>query len=98
MEKDKSILTKDTIGENLKKWRITKKVTIAILLVFLIHLVIDAIICMNMTYPHPMLGIDAYKWTEQFTVDLVFILIIWGIPLIIDVVFLIISCIKTKKN
>jgi len=81
----------------MKKWKIIKLVTIAVLIVFLIRLVIDAIICINMTYPHPMLGVDAYKWTDQFGVDLLFILVIWGIPLIIDIIFLIISCIKIKK-
>lgn len=81
----------------MKKWKIIKLVTIAVLIVFLIRLVIDAIICINTTYPHPMLGVEAYKWTDQFGVDLLFILVIWGIPLIIDIIFLIISCIKIKK-
>ena len=53
---------------------------------------------MNMTYPHPMLGIDAYKWTDQFAIDIAFILVFWSIPLIIDIILLVISFIKTKKK
>ena len=82
----------------MKKWKITKRITISVLILFIIRLIIDAILCMNMNYPHPMLGIDAYNWIDQFTVDLIFILIIWSIPLIIDIVLLIISCVKIKKN
>lgn len=51
-----------------------------------------------MSYPHPMLGIDAHNWIEQFTVDITFIMIIWGVPLIIDVVLIIISINKIKNG
>lgn len=82
----------------MKKWKTVKKITIVVLILFIIRLIIDAILCMNMTYPHPMLGIDANNWIDQFCVDLAFILIIWGIPLIIDIIFLVISCVKTKEK
>ncbi len=82
----------------MKKWKTVKKITVVVLILFIIRLIIDAILCMNMTYPHPMLGIDANKWTDQFGVDLAFILVIWGIPLIIDIIFLVISCVKTKEK
>lgn len=82
----------------MKKWKTVKKITIVVLILFIIRLIIDAILCMNMTYPHPMLGIDANSWIDQFGVDLAFILVIWGIPLIIDIIFLIISCVKTKEK
>lgn len=82
----------------MKKWKIIKIITIVVLIMFLIHLVVDAVLCMNMTYPHPMLGIDAYKWTDQFAIDIAFILVFWSIPLIIDIILLVISFIKTKKK
>lgn len=82
----------------MKRWKIIKIITIVVLIIFLIHLVVDAVLCMNMTYPHPMLGIDAYKWTDQFAIDIAFILVFWSIPLIIDIILLVISFIKTKKK
>lgn len=85
-------------SKKMKKWKTVKKITVVVLILFIIRLIIDAILCMNMTYPHPMLGIDANKWTDQFGVDLAFILVIWGIPLIIDIIFLVISCVKTKEK
>ncbi len=81
----------------MKKWKIIRGITIGILILFFIRIIVDIIICMNMKYPHPMLGIDAYKWTDQFAVDMVFAFYIFGIPLIIDIVLLIISIVKIKK-
>ena len=80
------------------KWKIVKICTTVFLILFIIRLIIDAIMCMKMTYPHPMLGIDANNWTDQFFVDIAFILVIWGVPLIIDIILLVISCVKTKKK
>lgn len=81
----------------MKKWKIIKLVTIIILSIFMMYLVYDAIICTQMNYPHPMLGIEAHTWIEQFSVDLIFILITFGIPIIIDIILLIVSIIKLKK-
>ena len=50
-----------------------------------------------MKYPHPMLGIDAYNWLDQFKVDLFFLIIMWLIPLVINIALLIISTVKIKK-
>lgn len=83
--------------DKTKIWKIIRVITIVILVLFVIWMIIDSINCMNMKYPHPMLGIDAYKWTDQFGVDMAFTLYIFGIPLIIDVVLLIVSCVKIKK-
>ena len=82
----------------MKKWKIIRIITIIILVLASIYITIDAINCMNMSYPHPMLGIDAYKWTDQFFMDLYFIAIIGVIPLLIDTTLLIISCKKIKGN
>lgn len=51
-----------------------------------------------MEYPHPMLGIDAHNWGDQFRTDLLFILYLFGIPLIIDIVLLVISIVKLKNK
>lgn len=53
----------------MKKWKIIKFITLIILVVFIIYLIFDAINCMNMNYPHLMLGIEAYTWFDQFFVD-----------------------------
>ncbi len=82
----------------MKKWKIIKFITLIILIVFIMYLIFDAIICMNMNYPHPMLGMDAHNWFDQFVVDLAFILIICGIPLIIDIIFLIKAIKKLKEE
>lgn len=83
--------------DKTKIWKIIRGITIGVLVLFFIRVIIDIINCMNMKYPHPMLGIDAYKWTDQFAVDMAFILYIFGIPLIINIVLLIVSCVKIKK-
>lgn len=79
------------------KWKIISFITIVFLIIFFIYVLSDAVNCMNMYYPHPMLGTEASNWIEQFTADLLFIMIIWGIPLVIDIVLMIISIIKVKK-
>lgn len=81
----------------MKKWKTIKFITLIVLVVFIMYLAYDAIKCINMNYPHPTLGIDAYTWLDQFIVDLTFIFIIYGIPLIIDTIIFIISLIKIKK-
>ncbi len=78
----------------MKKWQIIKYITITILVAFIIYIIFDAVKCMQMNYPHPTLGTDAHNWFDQFRVDLIFILITCGIPLIIDIILLVKS---TKK-
>ena len=81
----------------MKRLKIIRFITITILILFFIFLLTDAIVCMNMTYPHPMLGLDATNWFDQFIGDLTFIFIFFGLPLIIDIIILIITSIKIKK-
>ena len=82
----------------MKKWNIIRNITVSLLVLFVIYLIIDVICCINMEYPHPMLGIDAYSWIDQFRTDLLFILYLFGIPLIIDIVLLVISIVKLKNK
>ena len=78
----------------MKKWKIIRTITISLLVLFIIYLIMDAISCINMEYPHPMLGLDAYNWMDQFRTDLIFTLYLFALPLIIDIVLLVISIIK----
>ena len=82
----------------MKKWKIIRNITVSLLVLFVIYLVIDVICCINMEYPHPMLGIDAHNWGDQFRTDLLFILYIFGIPLIIDIVLLVVSIVKLRNK
>ena len=82
----------------VKKWNIIRNITVSLLVLFVIYLIIDVICCINMEYPHPMLGIDAHNWGDQFRTDLLFILYLFGIPLIIDIVLLVISIVKLKNK
>ena len=82
----------------MKKWNIIRNITVSLLVLFVIYLIIDVICCINMEYPHPMLGIDAHNWGDQFRTDLLFILYLFGIPLIIDIVLLVISIVKLKNK
>ena len=78
----------------MKKWKIIRTITISLLVLFIIYLIMNAISCINMEYPHPMLGLDAYNWMDQFRTDLIFTLYLFALPLIIDIVLLVISIIK----
>lgn len=80
------------------RWKVIRNITISLLVLFVIYLIIDVTCCINMEYPHPMLGIDAYNWMDQFRTDLIFTLYLFGIPLIIDIVLLVISIVKLKNK
>lgn len=86
----------------MKAWKIIKWITIIILLVFMGFLIFDAIKCYtaNISYPTDAMGIDINSWSELFLIHLGFILVMFGLPLLIDVILLIISIIMipTKEN
>lgn len=82
----------------MKKWKVIRNITVSLLVLFAIYLIMDAITCINMEYPHPMLGLDANNWIDQFRTDLIFILYLFGIPLIIDIVLLVISIVKLRNK
>ena len=82
----------------MKKWKIIKIITILVIVAFYIRVALLAYSDMNMTYPTDILGMKTYDWTDQFAIDFVFILIIWLIPLIIDITLLIIASKKLKKK
>ena len=82
----------------MKKWKVIKIITIVIFILFIVRLIYDAVVCMNMTYPHPALGIDANTWTDQYMLDLPFIMLFWSVPLLINIILFIISLVKLKNR
>lgn len=81
----------------MKKWKIVKTITIVILILAIAYLLYDLFICLSIDYPVPMLGVDAYNWTDLFLVDCMFFFFVFGIPLVIDIILLIVSLVKIKK-
>ncbi len=82
----------------MKKWKKIKIITILVIVAFYIRVGILAYSDITMTYPTNILGMMTYDWTDIFAIDFVFILIIWLIPLIIDITLLIIASKKLKKK
>ena len=83
----------------MKKWKIIFKITLAILIIFIIIAIIHAIsvYSSDVTYPYSALGTDVHNWFDAFMIDIAFYLYIFGMPLIIDIILFIISIIKIKK-
>lgn len=84
----------------MKKWKKIRVLTISILCIFVLYSIYIAIVCCkrNSTYPYEALGaVKINNWLEAFELEMVFRLYILGIPLIINIIFLIVSIIKTKK-
>jgi len=84
----------------MKKWKIINKISIVIILIFVVFLIYNLISCYMYkgNYPYPALGIDINNWYEQFCLNMYFICYICGIPLLVDIILLIISIIKLKKG
>lgn len=82
----------------MKIWKRIKILTFFILILFLFFQLYDVIQCIKMHYPHPAMGIDVNTWIEQYLINIIFTLYWLGIPLILDIILLIISIVKTKKT
>lgn len=82
----------------MKNWKRVFYITLAILIVFLIYVGFLAWNCysVNLTYPRPAMGVDINNWIEYFVMELWVRLIVFGVPLLIDVVLLIKSIVKIK--
>lgn len=81
----------------MKQLKMIRFLSIMIIVFFILFLISHAYLCIRMTYPHPALGIGANSWVDQFLIDLNFILLLFGIPIIFDIITLIVSCILIKK-
>ncbi len=84
----------------MKKWKIIKIITTSILIIFIIYLISLGIYYRfaNIKYPYPALGIDIHNWFEAYQLEVGIILYILGIPLLINIVLLTISIMKTKEK
>lgn len=81
----------------IKIWKTIRIFCLLLLAVFAAGLVLDAIKCMGRDYPMPMMGIDACNWADAFCIDLAFIMLIGGLPVLAVIVLLILSCVKLRK-
>lgn len=83
----------------VKKWKIIKRITVGIIIVFIAIVIINAIsyYVYDDTYPYPALGIDIHNWQEQFYLNMTFMIYILSIPLAIDILLLIILTVKIRK-
>lgn len=84
----------------MKKWKKIRVLTISILCIFALYSIYIAIVCCkrNCTYPYEALGaVEINNWMEAFRLEMMLRLFILGIPLIINIIFLIVSIIKIKK-
>ncbi len=84
----------------IRLWKLVCIITSTILILF-ISIVLWNLISAYMakvTYPYPALGIDIYNWFDRFLLNTAFVIYIFGIPVIIDIVIMIISIVKIKKS
>ena len=82
----------------MKKWKIIRVITIIVLVLYFVRIIADLVACLRMSYPHPMLGVDANWWGDQYSLDLAFFFTAFGLPLVLDIVLFIISTKKTKEK
>ena len=81
-------------------WKIVRNITIIILFCFIgfvLYNLYDSLTYSG-SYPYPALGIDVFNWHDRFLLGVFFLWPFYALPLIADIVFLIIACIKLKKK
>ena len=82
----------------MKKWKIIRNITLAILVCFIIfagYIIINGFLAGN--YYNDIFGVTIFYWFQHVWVVLCLYLYVFGIPLLIDVIILIISIIRLKK-
>ena len=82
----------------MKKWKIIRNITLAILVCFIIfagYIIINGFLVGN--YYDDIFGVTIFYWFQHVWVSLCLYLYVFGIPLLIDVIILIISIIRLKK-
>lgn len=80
-------------------WKIVRNITFLILLCyigFVIYNLYDSLTYSG-TYPYPSIAGDVFDWRDRFILGVFFLWPFYCLPLIADIVFLIIACIKLKK-
>ena len=84
----------------MKKWKIVRTLTISILCIFVLYSIYLANVCYNSnrSYPYEAFGaVMINNWFESFMLGMMLRLYILGVPLIIDIIFMIVSIKKIKK-
>ena len=82
----------------MKKWKIIRNITLALLVCFMIfagYIIINGFLAGN--YYDDIFGVTIFYWFQHVWVVLCLYLYVFGIPLLIDVIILIISIIRLKK-
>ena len=82
----------------MKKWKIIRNITLALLVCFMIfagYIIINGFLAGN--YYDEIFGVTIFYWFQHVWVVLCLYLYVFGIPLLIDVIILIISIIRLKK-
>ena len=82
----------------MKKWKIIRNITLALLVCFIIfagYIIINGFLAGN--YYDDIFGVTIFYWFQHVWVVLCLYLYVFGIPLLIDVIILIISIIRLKK-
>ena len=82
----------------MKKWKIIRNITLALLVCFMIfagYIIINGFLAGN--YYDEIFGVTIFYWFQHVWVVLCLYLYVFGIPLLIDIIILIISIIKIKK-
>lgn len=67
----------------MNKWKIIKLITILLLIAFVAFQVISAVKCMN---------------RDQYFMKLAVTMFWCGIPLLVDLILLVVSCVKTRER
>ena len=82
----------------MKKWKAIRLITSIILISCIIYITYIGVgQFQGGNYYSDSIGIITYYWYERFEIELALYCYAFGIPFLIDVVFLIISIIKIKK-
>lgn len=84
----------------MKFWRKMLKITLGLLVLFII-LVLSMMFkyfTADVNYPYPALGVDISNWFEAFILELMFFMILVGVPLLVDIILMIVSVVKLRKS
>lgn len=82
----------------MKKWKIIRNITLALLVCFMIfagYIIINGFLAGN--YYDDIFGVTIFYWFQHVWVFLCLYLYVFGIPLLIDFIILMISIIRIKK-
>lgn len=82
----------------MRKWKVIKRITGILLILFLGLQVYLMAGCIMDKYPQPMLGIEARWWFDQYVVRFMFSMMYLGLPLLACIMLFIIAMKKIRKG